>query len=234
MMKSSISSKDVDDVKMHRSKCTSIIKNVLSPHFEEELKCDIGSNKYSLLLDESNDVSVTKMLGILVIYFSTNTGKVVSTYLGLVQLDQCNAESIVLALKRFLADKKLDLKNLTAIGSDNASVMVGINNGVYAKLKKDIPSLVLIKCACHSLQLAVSHAAAECLPRNLEFLIAESHKWFSNSTVRQQQYCNLHKAINDGTAPLKISSKGQTRWLSIQVAVERIVNQWLELKTHFK
>ena len=45
IMKNNISSKDVDDVKMHRSKCTSIIKNVLSPHFEEKLKYDIGSNK---------------------------------------------------------------------------------------------------------------------------------------------------------------------------------------------
>ena len=234
MMKNNIGNKNVDDVKMHRSKCTNIIKNILCPHFEEKLKCDISGSKHSLLLDESNDVSVTKMLGILVIYYSTNSGHVVSTYLGLVQLDQCNAESIVLALKRFLADKKLDLKNLTAIGTDNASVMVGINNGGYVKLKKDIPSLILIKCACHSLQLAVSHAAAECLPRNLEFLTAESHNWFSNSTVRQQQCCNLCKAINDGATPLKIPSKGQTRWLSIQVAVERIVNQWLELKAHFQ
>ena len=127
------------------------------------------------MLAESNDVSVTKLLGILVIHYSTNIGHVVSTYLGLVQLDQCNAERIVLALERFLADKKLDLKNLTAIDTDNASVMVGINNSVYAKLKKDISSLILIKCACHFLQLAESHAVVECIPRNLEFFIAESH-----------------------------------------------------------
>ena len=160
----------------------------MCPHFEEKLKCDISGIKYSLLLDEPNNISVTKLLGILVIYYSTNIGHVVSTYLGLVQLDQCNAESIVLALKRFLADKKLNLKKLTAIGTDNASVMVGTNNGVYAKLKKDITSLIFIKCARHSLQLAVSHAAAECLPNNLEFLIAESQNWFSNSTIRQQKY----------------------------------------------
>ena len=69
---------------------------------------------------------------------------------------------------------------------------------------------------------------------NLEFLIAESHNWFSNSSVRQQQYCNLYKALNDSSTSLKISLKVQTRWLSIQVAVERIVNQWLEVKTHFQ
>ena len=68
MMKNNISNKDVDDIKMHRSKCTNIIKNILRPHFEEKLKCNIGSNKYSLLLDESNNVTVTKMLGISVIY----------------------------------------------------------------------------------------------------------------------------------------------------------------------
>ena len=111
------------------------VKNILCPHFEENLKCDIGSNKYSLLLDESNDVSVTKMLNVLVIYCSDSTGQVVLTYLGLVQLEQCDAESFVLALKRFLAYKKLDLKNLAANGTENAFVMVGINKGVYAKIK---------------------------------------------------------------------------------------------------
>ena len=147
----------------------------MCPHFEENLKCNIGSNTYSLLLDESNDVSVTQMLGVSVIYYSDKSGQVVSTYLGLVQLEQCNAESIVLALKRFLAYKKLNLKNLSAIVTDKASVMVAINNGVYAKLKEDVPSITLKKCACHSLQLAVSLAATEGLPRILEFLIAGSH-----------------------------------------------------------
>ena len=226
--------KAIDEVKMHRTKCTNIIKNVLCPHFEEDLRCDVGSNKFSLLLDESNDISVIKMLGVTIIYFSDKTGRVVSTYLGLVHLEKCDAESIVIALKELLSLKKLNLKNLSAIGTDNASVMIGINNGVHAKLKEEVPSLILIRCTCHYLQLAVSHASAECLPRNLEFLIAESHNWFSHSSIRQQQYCNLYKAINDGQTPLKIPAKGQTRWLSIQVAVERIVNQWTELKLHFQ
>ena len=48
-----------DDAKMHRSKCTNIIKKVLRPHFED-LKHDIGGNGYSSLLDESNDISIEK------------------------------------------------------------------------------------------------------------------------------------------------------------------------------
>ena len=163
MLKNNIGdSKVVNNVKMYRSKCKNVIKNIFCSHFEENLKCDIGSNKYSLLLDESNDVSVTKLLGVSMICCCENIGRVISTYLGLVQLEQCNAESIVSALKTFLSYKKLDLRKLAAIGTDNASVMVGINNCVYAQLKNDVPTIVLLKCACRSLQLAVSHAAAEC------------------------------------------------------------------------
>lgn len=226
--------KVVSDVKMHRTKCSNIIRNVLCSHFENKLKTDIGNNKYSLLLDESNDISIVKVLGVSVIYYSNSTNKVVSTYLGLAQLEKCNAESIVTALKNLLTSKGLDIRNLGAIGTDNASVMVGVNNGVYAKLKQDNPSLILIRCICHSLQLAMSHASAECMPRNLEFLIAETHNWFSKSSMRQLQYNELYKTINDGSSPLKIPSDCKTRWLSIQPAVEKIVSQWLELKLHFE
>lgn len=44
----------------------------------------------------------------------------------------------------------------------------------------------------------------------------------------------MYNAINDGEDPLKIVQACSTRWLSIERAVSRIVEQWLELKTHFE
>ena len=38
----------------------------------------------------------------------------------------------------FLAHK-FDVKNLVGIGTDNAIVMVGINNDVYTQIRKDVP-----------------------------------------------------------------------------------------------
>lgn len=52
-----------DVIKIQRTKCTNIIKNVLAYHFKEDLRNDIGDSKYSLLLDESTDISITKLLG---------------------------------------------------------------------------------------------------------------------------------------------------------------------------
>ncbi|KAL4721446.1 hypothetical protein ACJJTC_007163 [Scirpophaga incertulas] len=51
-------SKATDDLKIHRTKCTEIIKNVLAPHFVEELLKDIGQQKYSLI--------TSKQLGIVI------------------------------------------------------------------------------------------------------------------------------------------------------------------------
>lgn len=87
----------------------------------------------------------------------------VSIFLILTELNSCNAE-----LKIY----KLPLRNLIGIATDNCSTIVGINNDLYQKLK-DIPSLILIKCICHLLQLTISHAANNTLSHILEYLISE-------------------------------------------------------------
>ena len=134
---------------------------MLSPHFEQLIISDLGDQGYSLLLDESNDISITKLLGIVIRYYSKVKNTIVTTYLEMVELKDCTADGIVEALKICLHKRGLNLNKLLAIGTDNASVMTGINNGVYAKLKNKIPNLQLIRCICHSLQLAVSHAASD-------------------------------------------------------------------------
>ena len=117
-------------IKMHHTKCTNIT-NVLIPHFEKELTDDIGSNKLSLLLDKGNDISIIKLL-VSIIYFSHASNEVKCTYLGLTQLEKLDANNIVTALNFFFFTNNLNINNCIAIGTDNASVMVGINNGVYS------------------------------------------------------------------------------------------------------
>ena len=94
--------------------------------------------------------------------------------------------------------------------------------------------MILMRCVCHSIQLAMSYASAECLPSKLKYLNAENHNPFAKSSVRRYQYNELYKAINDGSQPMIIPSDCKIRWLSIQPAVKNIVAQCLELKAHFK
>lgn len=59
------------------------------------------------------------------------------TFWDLVPLKECNADGICEAIKN--RKHGLELQKLVAIGTDNASVMMVINNGIYAKFKKEIP-----------------------------------------------------------------------------------------------
>lgn len=94
--------------------------------------------------------------------------------------------------------------------------MARVNNDVYQLLKQDVPQLLLFRRICHSLQLAVSHAAQNYLPRNLEFLVSETCRWFSHSTLRQLSYQQLYQAIKSINQPLKLTNIANTRWLSIE------------------
>ncbi|CAG5046128.1 unnamed protein product [Parnassius apollo] len=224
------------DIKLHRTKCTNIIKNVLAPHFIQEIVTDLGDQEYSLLIDESTDILVLKMLGVSIRYFSRSLKKIISTFLGLVEIEDGTAVSIVNGIKGLLAEIKINLKKLIGIGTDNASVMTGTNSGVHALLKNATgnDNLVLVRCVCHSLQLAMSHASAETLPRNVEFLIRETYNWFSHSSNRRLFYKNMFQTINGGSVPLTIPQMCNTRWISIEPAVCRILDQWIELKTLFE
>jgi Domain of unknown function (DUF4371) len=224
---------EVQDAKLGRTKCSMIIKNIWGPYFKKELIDDIGDGFYSLLIDESTDISVTKYLGLVIIYYSRKQSKIESTYLTLESLDRFDAVGIAEAVKTVLIKFGLSISRMRGLGTDNASVMVGVNKGVFQLLKRENPALVLIPCVCHSLQLAVSEASKEQIPRVIEYLIKETYNWFANSSGRQAAYREIYQLINNGHNPLKIVRACKTRWLSIETAVSRIVAQFIELKLHF-
>lgn len=51
-----------EKTRLHRTKCSKIILNVVSPTLLEDIVEDIGENRYSLIVDESTDVSITKYM----------------------------------------------------------------------------------------------------------------------------------------------------------------------------
>jgi hypothetical protein len=120
-----------EKLQLHRTKCGQIIKNILATHFNEDLVQDIGDSPFGLLIDESTDISVTKFLGLIIIYYSTKQSKILTSFLSMPELATCTAEDIVATIKTVFQNKKLLLKKLMGIGTDNASVMVEVNNSVF-------------------------------------------------------------------------------------------------------
>ncbi|KAK3892503.1 hypothetical protein Pcinc_003734 [Petrolisthes cinctipes] len=72
------------------------------------------------------------------------------------------------------------------------------------------------------------------LPSHLEFMVSETYRYFSHSTLRQQKYAQLYSTINVGEQPLKLQQLSETRWLAIAPCLTRVLQQYDELKLHFE
>ncbi|KAL1474934.1 hypothetical protein MTO96_020408 [Rhipicephalus appendiculatus] len=156
-------------MRMHRYKCTEIVVNVLSPHFVELLVADIGDSKYSLIIDEATDISTTKLLGVVVRYFSAAQKSIVTTFLALIELDDGTAVTIVRALKNLLTRMGLDKKRLLGIGVDNASVNTGVNNGIFETIKPG-PEVDFVRQRCVAFTVKLSNELRQRLPSNFKIL----------------------------------------------------------------
>ncbi|XP_044580310.1 uncharacterized protein LOC123262223 [Cotesia glomerata] len=202
----------------------------------EDLVNDMKESPYSLIIDESTDISTEKILCIMVRYFSFKKKKLLTTFYRIVKIVDATANGIHSALKLQLEADGLSLKNLVGIGVDGANVMVGVNHSVSSLLRQEVPDIVIIKCICHSLHLC-AEKAAETLPRQLEYLVREAHNWFSNSPNRKDDYKKLYKVMNGDEAkkdPKKIAGLSGTRWLARYSAINTILEQWKELKLLFE
>lgn len=91
---------------MKRTKRAAIIKNVLYPYFKEDIKADIDSSKYSIVVNESTDIAITKYLTVSIIYHSAQRSDIVTTFLSLCVLNACNADGIVETIKCTLRQPK--------------------------------------------------------------------------------------------------------------------------------
>ncbi|KAI5638384.1 sugar transporter domain-containing protein [Phthorimaea operculella] len=222
----------LNNVQLHRTKCTMLIKNVLGQCMFLELLEEIGCSPYSIIVDETTDITITKVLCMMIRFFSKKKRDIVTTFYRIVKVTECDATSIYNLVCLTLQKDGLRVEMLVGIGLDGTNVMIGKNHSLAALLKQQIPDLLVIKCTSHSLHLC-AEKAAEVLPRQLEFLIRETHNWFAYSSKRLEAYRDLYETMNNSRNPKKIAGFCGTRWLARYNAIRTILDQWEELKLLF-
>ncbi|KAF0701978.1 Zinc finger protein, partial [Aphis craccivora] len=110
----------LENIKMHRTKCSQLILNAISPALSEQLVNDIGDHGYSLIVDESTDISVTKYMAFCVRYFSKSLQKITTQFLGLVNIERATAIALRDITLEFLKELKLVPENIIGLGVDGA------------------------------------------------------------------------------------------------------------------
>ena len=220
------------DLQLHRTKCSSLILNVIGPALSSQIIAEIGNEPFSIIVDESTDIGDDKYIAYCVRYFNTKRNKMMVDFLGFQLVIRATAEQLHVNFLKFLKDVNLKPENMIALATDGANNMCGKNNSLFARLAQNFPNLQLLKCVCHSLNLCARKACEE-LPSNIEFLLRKSRAWFSHSNIRKLAYSRLYQLLNNKKPPKLVQLSG-TRWLAFYNSVHTILNQWQELKLHFE
>lgn len=114
------------DVTLGRTKCGQIINNVIGAHETRILVENLKKNYFSILTDESTDISEKKNMCLLVRYCDIRSNKVKTNLLELISLDatDCSAIKIYEAFKNCLSKYDVPLNNI--IGKKQNIILLNI------------------------------------------------------------------------------------------------------------
>ncbi|CAM2096108.1 unnamed protein product [Caretta caretta] len=152
---------------------------------------------------------------------------------GLLRLQECDAVSIVAAIKEFYKKHQLDLMKMVMFTSDGASVMLGKPNGMAAQLKRDIPHLVQQHCVAHREDLGISDAWKEVkLIRDIETLMRTVYMEFCQSSRRK---CKFQETVDASECEsVAFRPLSEVRWLSRHFALRAIIRNYNPLLEYFE
>ena len=92
-------------------------------------------------------------------YFDYKRSQVVDAMLDTVEIENGTGAGLYKKVKKVLSSKNMPINNIISLGCDNnATIMSGLN-GFKAHMLKDLLSLFLLGCICHSFALCSNHAA---------------------------------------------------------------------------
>ncbi|CAM2096994.1 unnamed protein product [Caretta caretta] len=201
---------------------------------QNDLMHEIASAMFhTLAVDEGTDISIYRYLILDFKYRYINSADYKTLFGGLLQLKECDAVSIVSAIKEFYKKHQLDLMKMVMCTSDGASVMLGKLNGVAAQLKRDIPHLVQQHCTAHQEDLGIFDAWKEIkLIRDIKTLMRTVYMVFCWSPRRKCKFQEIADASECESVAFRPLNK--VCWFSRHFALRAIIRNYNLLLEYFE
>ncbi|XP_022883750.1 zinc finger MYM-type protein 1-like [Olea europaea var. sylvestris] len=124
---------------------------------------DVGDSLFSILVDESCDVSMKEQMTIVLRYVD-NSGHVNERFIGIEHVTSTTTLSLKAAIDKVFSRYNLSMSRLSRQGYDGASNMQGKFNGLKTLILKESPCAFYIHCFAHQLQLVLVAVAKKNLP----------------------------------------------------------------------
>ncbi|KAJ1691477.1 hypothetical protein LUZ63_015632 [Rhynchospora breviuscula] len=188
---------------------------------------ELGQELFSVLVDESRDISCKEQMAI-VLRFVSKQGMIVERFLAIVRVSETTSMSLKVSLEELFCKHGLSFSRLRGQGYDGASNMRGEFNGLKALILKENSCAYYVHCFAHQLQLVLV-AVAEKYKRiatlftylsNLQSTVGASCQ--RRDKLREERAAEVQEALKDGDLSIGTGSNqetslarpGTTRWSS--------------------
>jgi len=188
--------------------CGTVIQNEIVEKINNSLA-------FSILADETADISGIEQMSIGIRYLDLITMDIKEEFLGFTELKMLNAEAIASSILEFSNNVGLDMTKLVGLGFDGCSTMAGKENGVQAIIKRKYETVCFFHCASHKLNLVVNDLNLLPEIRNTTSSIKEIIRFFRESVLRRKLVPNI---------PLLCETRWSEKHKSIRIFSKNFVN----------
>lgn len=166
--------------------CGSVIKADIMKKVKE-------AAAYSVLADETADISGTEQLSIGMRYFDEETQEVQEMFVGFIELKDLDAKSIAHSIDEFLTKEDLNINKCVGFGFDGCSTMSGKDGGVQAILRKKYTKALYFHCSSHKLNLVINDLNSLPEIRNAMGTTKDTINFFRESVLRRKLIPNISR-----------------------------------------
>ncbi|KZS21847.1 Uncharacterized protein APZ42_011175 [Daphnia magna] len=216
---------------LKKQKLGNIVRYGFGDHLKKDLVNTLKEVFFSIIIDETTDVSVKGQLACVVQYWCLDKHMLVVKLLDLIEVESATADGLSTSVLKLLERENIPLERVIGFSADTCSTMFGRHHSVSTLLTSALPNLLTVKCSCHSMNLSTSYACKR-LPVDIEDGLRGVFNHFSHSTARRRNFSAFQEFV--GVAKNRILSPGQTRWLSLEACVWRVKDQLPALKEYFE
>ncbi|KAL1379496.1 hypothetical protein pipiens_014859, partial [Culex pipiens pipiens] len=224
-------SKIATTLRLHRTKATCILHNVTGETQKQRLINIMRRTYFSIIVDESTNISTEKVLCIVVRFYDEEVDRVRDAFYDLLEIADGKAETLYAAIRDSFVKNKIPYTIfLLGLACDNANVMTGSNHSLFTLLRNDCPHIVLIRCVCHSMALCASYAVSK-LPEYLEQTMKDIYGYITASPARLQQYKEIQELLEHN--PTRVPRLHDIRFLSRGNVVSQVLKRYNALQIFF-
>jgi hypothetical protein len=221
-----------EDFTLNPTKCLYLITDALYSYFREQVLEDARNSWYTLQYDETTNAAGHKELQTVIRFWSESRSSVVVHHLETFYMGHATAENIKGKVLLALSNADLPLSNIIMVGSDgpnvNKKVLRLINEEVKSVRGKGLVNIGT--CNIHVIHNAFQRGLEE-LGTDSSDLVVFMYNFFDGWPARWEDYSKVQnqKKVSCHSFIKHVSN----RWLTLQPALQRLLEQWEVVREYF-